>query len=229
MTDEHPDIDTECTERTADTTERAGRSIAAFDFDGTISQRDTLLGFLVKAGGPATVAQALLANSARLAHGLRSSTARNSAKEQVLGRVLCGRPEDEMIAVGQAYAREVAHSFRPETLAAIRRHHADDHETVIVSASLVYYLRPIASVLGIGDVIGVEMEVGADGRLTGSLARPNVRGEQKAVRLREWIDATASSDRTEVELWAYGDSSGDDALLAMADHPRWMGRRSQHA
>jgi phosphoserine phosphatase len=27
-------------------------------------------------------------------------------------------------------------------------------------------------------------------------------------------------------LWAYGDSAGDEALLARADHPTWVGRRA---
>jgi phosphoserine phosphatase len=28
------------------------------------------------------------------------------------------------------------------------------------------------------------------------------------------------------ELWAYGDSAGDEELLALADHPTWVGRRA---
>ena len=41
------------------------------------------------------------------------------------------------------------------------------------------------------------------------------------MRLREWFD-----DRPATELWAYGNSSGDEALLAMADHPMWIGKRA---
>jgi phosphoserine phosphatase len=43
------------------------------------------------------------------------------------------------------------------------------------------------------------------------------------LRLQAWIDAMLG-DRTEVELWAYGDDSGDRDLLATADHPTWIKR-----
>ena len=63
-----------------------------------------------------------------------------------------------------------------------------------------------------------------DGRLTGALTHPNVRAEQKAVRLREWMGQPATGPLHGVELWAYGNSSGDHALLQLADHRYWRGR-----
>ena len=48
---------------------------------------------------------------------------------------------------------------------------------------------------------------------------PNVRAEQKAIRLAEALAPDP------VEIWAYGDSAGDVEMLAMADHPVWAGRR----
>ncbi len=44
-------------------------------------------------------------------------------------------------------------------------------------------------------------------------------------RLREWLHGTFGPG-TAVELWAYGDSSGDEELLTAADHPTWVGRRA---
>ena len=38
----------------------------------------------------------------------------------------------------------------------------------------------------------------------------------------------AAEDDADAQLWAYGDSSGDTAMLAMADHPTWIGRRHRH-
>ena len=94
---------------------------------------------------------------------------------------------------------------------------------MIVSASLVYYLRPVADELGFHDVLGVEMEVGADGRLTGRVSGANVRAAEKERRLRAWLGAGHDGA---LELWAYGNSSGDDHLLAMAHHPTWVGKRA---
>lgn len=196
------------------------RRIAAFDFDGTITERDTLFGFLVAVGGPTSVASALARNTVAMIRGARDDDARDAAKERVLGEVLRGRSEQEVSTAGEAYALLLKERFRQSTIERLRWHQAEGHETIIVSASLVYYLHPLAAALGIGDVIGVEMETDDSGIITGSLAHPNVRAEEKATRLRRHLGEGA------VEVWAYGNSSGDDALLTMADHPIWVGKRS---
>ena len=85
---------------------------------------------------------------------------------------------------------------------------------MIVSASLAAYLVPFAADHGFDHVIGVELETGPDGLLTGALARPNVRGPEKATASPAWFDGDEPD-----ELWAYGNSSGDRELLAMATHP----------
>ena len=56
---------------------------------------------------------------------------------------------------------------------------------------------------------------------SGSLARPNVRGPEKEARLRAWM----AEREPYGTLWAYGNSSGDRELLAMADRPTMVGRR----
>ncbi|HNI34717.1 MAG TPA: HAD-IB family hydrolase [Microthrixaceae bacterium] len=197
------------------------RRVAAWDFDGTITEHDTLLGFLEFVAGRRAVLAALAAESPHLVRGIRSSTQRNAAKEEVLGRVLGGRSEQDVTDAGRRYARQLAKKFRRESLDRIAEHRRNDHDLVIVSASLVYYLRPIAEDLGFDHVIGVEMEVGPDGILTGALTTPNVRREHKETRLRDWLGDEP------FELWAYGDSSGDEQLLGMAHHPTWVGRRAR--
>lgn len=196
------------------------RNVAAFDFDGTISQRDTLAGFLVYVAGPTKFARAAASESASMGRGLRSSEQRNAAKERLLGRVLGGRSEEDVTDAGIRYASRLPQRFRPGTVAEITKHRDAGHDLVIVSASLVYYLRPLAEDLGFHHVIGVSMAVLPDGRLATTLEGPNVRKAEKARRLRAWLGEEP------FELWAYGDSSGDEDLLAMADHPTWIGRRA---
>jgi len=197
------------------------RRVAAWDFDGTITERDTLVGFLKFVGGRPALARAFAAESPRLARGARSSTQRNAAKEGVLGRILGGRREDDIVEAGIRYANRLPRGFRRSSIERIAHHRTSGHDLVIVSASLVYYLRPIASDLGFHHVIAVEMEADTDGVLTGALTTPNVRREHKETRLREWLGDEP------FELWAYGDSSGDEHLLGMAHHPTWVGRRAK--
>jgi phosphoserine phosphatase len=48
----------------------------------------------------------------------------------------------------------------------------------------------------------------------------NCRGIAKVARLHAWLDEHHGG-RAAVELWAYGDSPGDHAMLADADRPEW--------
>lgn len=209
------------------------RKVAAFDFDGTITRRDTLVPFLARAYGPHRLARAIGAyylaamrdrrgTAGPPTDGLR--TGRDGLKTDVLSALFRGDDPARVDELARQHAVRVERLIRPEMRERIAWHREQDHKTVIVSASLVNYLRPIAVQLGIDHVIAVELEVGPDGRLTGAMSGLNVRAEEKATRLRAWLgDGSAG----EVELWAYGDSSGDEALLAMADHPMWLGRRAK--
>jgi phosphatidylglycerophosphatase C len=200
------------------------RRVAAFDFDGTVSQRDTLVPFLAKAAGRRRFAQAcgrLGLVGARRGIDLRD---RDGVKERLLRELFAGRDERELRHLGERYARDLlSDQLRPDVLSRLEDHRRAGHDVVFVSASLVYYLEPLAALLGAQAVMAVEPEV-RDGRLTGALARPNVRAEQKALRLREWLGAAEHGPVEGVRVYGYGNSSGDHALLAMSDHAYWLGR-----
>ncbi len=199
-------------------------AVAAFDFDGTITTRDTLVPFLARVAG----AQQFVSANGRLAmatvRGRIALRDRDRVKEHMLEMLLAHRSEDELRSLGERYAQELLARgrLREDVVARVQDHVAAGHRTVIVSASLVYYLEPIARELSIEDVICVEPEV-VDGELTGRLAKPNVRGSEKAVRLREWLGAPPDGP-LDVRLHAYGNSSGDHELLAASDVAWWLGR-----
>jgi phosphatidylglycerophosphatase C len=201
--------------------------VAAFDFDGTLSRRDTLVPFLARVGGRrrfAAVCARLGLSGARGALAIRD---RDEVKAAMLQLLFAGRSEDELRSRGELYARDLlSDQLRPMVLERLHRHREAGHRTVIVSASLVYYLEPLATELGMDGVIGVEPEV-RDGVLTGGLARPNVRAEQKVVRLREWLGAPADGPIGDSFLWGYGNTSGDHELLAMSNRAYWLGRPSR--
>jgi phosphatidylglycerophosphatase C len=111
----------------------------------------------------------------------------------------------------------LAGRIRPDMADRVAWHRRSGHELVLVSASLTAYLEPFARHLGLDQVIATQLEVGPDGVLTGRLAGPNVRGAEKAIRLRRWLGEDP------VEIWAYGDSAGDREMLQMADHPTLVG------
>ena len=198
-------------------------ALAAFDFDGTISRRDTLLGFLARAAGRGRFAASWGRIGVSGVRGRVSLSERDDVKAEMIRLLLAGRTESELRSLGERYARDLmSESLRAETVDRVRAHRERGDTTVIVSASLIYYLEPIAELLGMDGVVGVEPEV-RDGVLTGELVRPNVRAEQKVVQLTAWLDGHGRTLDTE-QTWAYGNTSGDHALMAAARHRFWLGR-----
>ena len=207
-----------------ETSDQPLRRVAAFDFDETLTRRDTLVPFLFRVAGPLRFVVACLKVVAAGVRGQVSLLDRDAVKERLLALLFVGRSEAQLRRLAEQYARTILHDgIDDATLARLRAHLDRGDEVVFVSASLEYYLRPVAETLGIHDVIGVELAA-VEGLLTGELAHPNVRAEQKAVRLRERLGQPAEGPLEGIELWAYGNSSGDHALLEMADHPFWRGR-----
>ncbi len=212
---------------TADVTgDGVTRVVAAFDFDGTITRRDTLVPFLAYACGRARVAAALAAVGPQLALALGGRGSRDDAKVALLERVVAGRDAAELATAGCAFADRLAgdrRRLRTDVLERVRWHRDEGHELVLVSASLTTYLDPLAPQLGFDVVLATTLEVGPDGRLTGRLAGLNCRGPEKVARLDAWLGGSACV------LWAYGDSSGDDELLARADRSHRVGPGARHA
>ena len=200
------------------------RQIAAFDFDGTISRRDSLGPFLQLVCGRGAFYRAMATRAPVLAGVTVGIGDRDAEKERLVGRLLAGRAAADVREAGDRYAHRLhsGDALRPEMLERVAWHREHGHEVVIVSASLDVYLHPLAPRLGIDHVLCTELGVGPDGRLDGTLVGGNVRGPEKLQRLQTWLGPDA-----DIELWAYGDSAGDRELLAAADHPHRIRRRDR--
>lgn len=194
--------------------------LAAFDLDGTLTRRDTLMPFLRRAVGRDRAYRAVLASSLPLARAVALGGAhRDRAKAAVLRRALAGFPRATLAEMAESYADHVvAQDLRPDVRARVDWHRTEGHELVLVSASPELYVAPIGRRLGFDEVLATRLEVGADDRLTGRLMGSNCRGPEKVARLREWRGDTL------VVTYAYGDSTGDREMLALAETPVKVGR-----
>ena len=162
---------------------------------------------------------AFLSRAGTVARVVAGRGGRDELKEHVLGRLLAGRDAGFVQGEGRRYADEVvAAGLRTDTVGRLRWHRDAGHRVVIVSASLDTYLARIAELLEVDGLLCSELEE-HDGLLTGRLTGPNCRGAEKVRRLRAWLRDD------DAELWAYGDSSGDDELLAAASHSFLIGRQ----
>jgi len=195
--------------------------VVAFDFDGTITSTDTLRLFLTRIRSRRALAGTFFRHAPRVALALRGGPARDAAKALICLDVLGGLTHEEAEAAAVATAQVVERSWiRPDARARIRWHLAAGHRIIVVSASFDAYVRRVAATLGIEEVIATRWEVDArTGVLSGRLDGPNVRGEAKVALLADHLDGPCDLD------YAYGNSSGDTAMLARARHPVRVGRR----
>ncbi len=188
--------------------------VAAFDFDGTLTWRDTLLPFLHRLLGAPTLLWVLFICSPWLAAYALRLTSNHRAKAVLLQAALAGRTQAEVQRCAQAFVREyLPLQWRPWAMHQLVQHQQLGHRCIIVSASTSLYMHLAGASLGVDAVLCTEMEV-VDGRYTGRMATPNCHGEEKVHRLQAWL-ATEFGAAQPV-LHAYGDTSGDRPMLRLA-------------
>lgn len=194
--------------------------VAAFDFDETLTARDTVVPFLRRFASKRQLAVGVLPHTLRL---LPIAVRRDRDRLRALAThiVFRGRAIGDVEAEARAWGATIAGTLlRSDTVARLRWHQEQGHRVVIVTASYEQYVRVVADTLGDVEVVGTRLEV-VDDTCTGRLDGPNCRGPEKVRRLDAWL-AGDGLGRADLTLFAYGDSTGDRELLAAADHPHWV-------
>jgi len=185
--------------------------LVAFDFDGTLTVRDSFTAFLRWRAGPIAYAagMARLAPAALAYLGHRD---RGRIKAAATRLFLRGVARSELEAETARFAESAAPGLlRPDALATWRRWRAEGARLVIVSASPSVVVAPFAERLGADALLATELAHDAQGRITGGFSTPNCRGEEKMVRLR-----AAFGEDVALKA-AYGDTSGDREMIAAAE------------
>ncbi|MEA5000196.1 MAG: HAD-IB family hydrolase [Candidatus Limiplasma sp.] len=191
---------------------------ALFDFDGTLIRGDSIILLCQYAYRHRLISlrELLAILGAGIRYGLRLASA-VQAKERAL-RFLIGKTAAEMDAfVADFYREALLPRLRPEAEAAIRAHQAQGHTVLLVSASAAFYLEPLRARLGLADIIATRIAVEGDGVFTGRVCGDNCRGVQKALRLAEYLAAKGARLAYDTST-AYGDSTGDLAMLRLCAH-----------
>lgn len=186
--------------------------LALFDFDGTITTRDTMPDF-VRAAAPrwrrGPGALVLLPVLVGYRRGLVSGIATRRAVVRV---AFGGTDADALAAAGERFARDVLPPLvRLEAMARIDAHRRRGDEVVVVSGGLDVYLAPWAASHGLPLLCSSLERRGA--RLTGRYRGAQCVADEKARRVRE----ACRLDRY-ARVHAYGDTAEDLAMLALADH-----------
>lgn len=196
-------------------------TVAAFDFDGTISYHDTLLHFLFFSQGIPMTLLKLFRLSPYFFLYLIGKISRQSIKEQVLKAFFAGELIETLKEKGKQFAqKKLAAHLRPQAMERLRWHQQQGHVCILISASLDIYLSPWAEQEKFQYLISSQLNTDQEGKVSGRLEGLNCWGAEKVRRLEKLL-----GPKSEYELYAYGDSCGDKELLELADYPffRTMG------
>lgn len=187
------------------------RPIVAFDFDGTLTVRDSFTQFLRWRAGPGGWALGLVKMAKATAAYARNRD-RGAIKAASVKVFLKGVTRAELEADAARFADHAWDTFmRPDALKVWNEWGKRGAHRVIVTASPEITVAPFAKRLGAEALLGTAMSFDAEDRVTGRFDGPNCRAEEKVRRLR-------AAYGPEVRLAAaYGDTSGDTEMLQIAD------------
>ncbi len=189
--------------------------IAFFDFDGTVTNKDSLLEFIKYSKGTLAFYSGFILNIHYLiAYKLKIIT-NQKAKEKIISHFFGGMPLIEFQELCKHFSSEkIPQLIRPGARNEIKKLLQNGVKIVIVSASPENWIQNWATEIN-ADLIATKL-VQTDNIITGKIDGINCHGQEKVVRIKEKYILENFN-----EILAYGDSSGDKPMLALA-HKRYM-------
>ncbi len=184
----------------------------AFDFDGTITTKDTFIAFIRFVKGDLRTFLGLLLYAPILIMMKLKLYPNWKAKQQLFTYFFKGMNIKEFKLKCNEFARHNKTLIRPLALIEIQKALKEGEKVIIITASIDMWVRPFFSELDKDiRIIGTKIEE-KEGKVTGHLITRNCYGAEKVNRLKEIMP-----NRNSYELISYGDSRGDKELLEYAD------------
>jgi len=185
------------------------KRIAFFDFDGTITTRDTLLEFIKYCYGKRAFYWGFFINSPYLFAYKMKIISNQRAKERILSHFFKGMKIEKFQGICDAFAKEIIPGLvRPLALEELKKLRSEGTNIIIVSASPQNWITGWINQLQL-QLIATQLEV-KDGKLCGTISGKNCYGEEKVRRIKALYNLESFD-----EIIAYGDSSGDKPMLQL--------------
>ncbi|HTI09456.1 MAG TPA: HAD-IB family hydrolase [Puia sp.] len=184
--------------------------IAFFDFDGTITTKDTLLEFIKFSRGSLLFYLGFLLTSPWVLAYKVKLISNQQAKEKVLqfffSNWSLSRFQESCDQFGKAVLPGL---IRPKALQEIEKLRERGFAVVIVSASPENWIRTWAEQVQ-ATLIATRLAATEEQVLTGRILGANCHGQEKVNRIRQEYDLADFR-----EIYAYGDTSGDRPMLQL--------------
>ena len=185
--------------------------ISFFDFDGTITNKDSLADFIIYAIGDFSYYKGLLILSPMLLAYKLKIIPNHIAKQKLISYFFKGWDIRDFQKITKSYSKEkIVEIVRPKAIERIKWHQEKGHKIVVVSASMEGWLQGWCKSYNL-ELIGTKLEV-SNNKITGKFATENCYGIEKVNRIKE----NYILEDYDI-IYAYGDSYGDKEMLSIAD------------
>ena len=185
--------------------------LVLFDFDGTLTTKDTMIEFIRFVRGGARLQLGFLILAPVLVLYKLGLIRNDRAKEILLDFHFKGQSKTELEKLAQSFFEQrLPGILRPQGLERLREHQESGARVLLVSASLRLWTQPFAKAHGM-ELLTTEGEW-VEGKFSGKLQSLNCYGPEKVRRVKAHLNPDAYC-----KVVAYGDSKGDREMLAWAD------------
>ncbi len=188
-------------------------AIAFFDFDGTITSRDSLLEFIKYCKGNTAFYFGFLLHAPILVAYKLKIIPNQRAKEIMLNYFFGKMSIDEFDTYCARFNKEVMPTLiRPKALHEINKLKEKGAEIVVVSASPEYWIEKWCRSMNL-KCIATRLSLTQDNKITGKIDGFNCYGKEKVRRINENYDLNTFS-----AVYCYGDTPGDKYMLSLGTY-----------
>ncbi len=189
--------------------------IAFFDFDGTITNKDSLPDFIKYVVGKKRYYIGIFLLCPMLVRYMLKLIPNYTAKEKLISHFFKEKNEIEFKKIANQYSIEqIDKIVRPKAIEQISWHKNNNHKIVVVSASMEDWLHAWCKQNDL-DLIGTKLDFD-NGVFTGNFLSKNCYGIEKVNRIKEVYDLSKFT-----KVYAYGDSLGDKEMLSIASEQHY--------
>lgn len=188
------------------------RRVVVFDFDGTLTKKDTMLEFIAFVKGRHYLLWTLFLCLPHLLLMKLRLISNEKVKRRFLINALGHINRAQMQQYGECFAERIDEIIRKDIFDMLSYHHSNGDIIYIVTASMEEWVKPWALSKGIHGVMSTKMSYDQDNKFDGSFSTKNCYGKEKVLRL-----LAVEPNRSEYHLTAYGDSKGDREMIEFAD------------
>lgn len=195
----------------------SNKKVVVFDFDGTLTRKDTLFEFIKYSCGTLSLLWGILLCSPIVIATLIGLYPRGKAKERLFSHFFKGCDYGRFAMLGKQFVEVVRKMERKDIVSVLENHIESKDIVYIISASIEEWILPWSNSIGKIKVLSTKIEIDHNGFLTGRFLTKNCSGYEKINRLLK-----VEPDRDNYLLYAYGNGRGDKEMIDFADYGCWV-------